>query len=403
MRILFVTDFFPPETNAAASRVYERARYWVRWGHEVTVLTSAPNFPAGRVYEGYSNRWYQREQVDGIEVVRVKTFISRNEGKWRRGLDFVSFLMTALPVGLLLRAPDVVAATSPNFFAGLSGCCIALLKRRPFVLEVGDLWPAFIVSLGAMRRSLLLKILEQMEMFMYRRAERIICVSGGFKTNLVSRGVPEDKVVVVLNGVELQMFMPGDPDPRDFERFGIQRGFTIGYYGTFGAAHGLTSVLDAAKELPAVQFLFVGDGAGAEDLREKVVELQLDNITILPAQKRSQMPVLWRLCDVALVQLKDLPLLNSAIPSKIFEAMATAKPILLVAPEGDASQIVESEQCGLHVAPGDPAGLVAAVARLFHDQELRGQLGARASQASVRYSREQQARRVLETLKEVVE
>ena len=401
MRILFVTDFFPPETNAAASRVFERARYWVQWGHEVTVLTSAPNFPFGEVYQGYRNRWYQEEVLDGIRVIRVKTFMSRNEGRWLRGLDFVSFFFTAVPVGLLGGKYDVIAATSPNFFAGLSGAFISLLRRRPFVLEIGDLWPAFIVSLGAMKRSLLLHLLERIELFMYRRADSIICVSGGFKTNLASRGIPEVKLKVVLNGVDLGMFTPGPADPKDRQRFALKPQVTLGYYGTFGAAHGLTSTLEAAKELPEVQFLFVGDGAGARDLRDRVAQLKLSNVVVAPPVQRSMMPRLWRLCDVALVQLKDLPLLNTAIPSKIFEAMATAKPILLVAPQGDASQIVVSEGCGIHVLPGDVEQLISAIRRLIEDAGLRSELSGKAIGAASRYSRRRQAQLVLGALDEV--
>jgi glycosyltransferase involved in cell wall biosynthesis len=401
LRILFVTDFFPPETNAAASRVFERARYWVRWGHEVTVLTSAPNFPFGKIYDGYTNRWYQREVMDGIEVIRVKTFLSRNEGRWRRGLDFVSFFCAAFPVGLFLKKSDVIAATSPNFFAGLAGAFIALFRRKPFVLEIGDLWPAFIVSLGAMKRSLLVRMLEQIELFMYRRADSIICVSGGFRTNLASRGVPEEKLKVVFNGAELETFTPGPADPEDQQRFGLKPLVTFGYYGTFGAAHGLAVTIEAAKELPEVQFLFVGDGAGAADLRNRVAELNLSNVIVSPSVERSMMPRLWRLCDVALVQLKDLPLLNTAIPSKIFEAMASARPILLAAPDGDASRIIESEDCGIHVHPGDLPQLIAAMSRLAEDADLRSELGGKAFAAASRYSREHQARLVLDALVEV--
>ena len=400
MRILFVTDFFPPETNAAASRVLERARYWVAWGHEVTVLTSAPNFPVGKVYPGFENRWYQRQVVEGIEVIRVKTFMSRNEGRWRRGLDFVSFFFTAFPVGIFLHKSDVVAATSPNFFAGLAGAFISMIRRRPFVLEIGDLWPAFIVSLGAMKRSVFMRLLEQIELFMYRRADSIVCLSGGFRTNLISRGVPETKLRVVLNGVELNAFSPGPPDPDDRSRFGLSQLTTLGYYGTFGAAHGLTRTLEAAKRLPEVQFLFVGDGAGAEELRSRVAELELSNVVVSPPVERSMMPRLWRLCDIALVQLKDLPLLNTAIPSKIFEAMASARPILLVAPCGDASQIIEAEGCGIHVLPDDEEQLVATIRRLAEDARLRDELSQKAFAASSRYSREHQARLVLDALEE---
>jgi glycosyltransferase involved in cell wall biosynthesis len=402
VRILFVTDFFPPETNAAASRVFERARYWVRWGHEVTVLTSAPNFPMGKLYDGYRNRWLQEEQVEGMRVVRVKTYMARNQGKWRRGLDFLSFFMTAFPVGVFLGRHDVVAATSPNFFAGLAGSFIALTRGRPFVLEIGDLWPAFISTLGAVRLRPVIRLLEVIELFMYRRADRVVCLTKGFKDNLVAREVPEDKIEVILNGVDTEFFTAGAPEPVDIDRYNPGQRFTVGYYGTQGAAHGLEAVLDVARQLPDVHFLFVGAGAATETLKGRIRDLGLGNVTMVSMQPREMMPRLWRLCDAALVQLRDLPLLNSAIPSKIFEAMATGRPILLAAPEGDASSLVVGERCGLHVPFGNPSALADAIRKLLVDEALQKRLGDEGLAAAQRHSREQQASLMLDVLEAAV-
>ena len=153
VHILFLTDNFPPERNAPASRVYEHACYWVRWGHRVTVLTCAPNFPEGKVYAGYRNRWYQVEEVDGIRVVRVKTFIAKNEGVLRRILDYLSFMVTGFVAGLLQTRPDVVVATSPQFFTVVAGWAVAALRRLPFVFELRDLWPASIHAVGALQAA----------------------------------------------------------------------------------------------------------------------------------------------------------------------------------------------------------------------------------------------------------
>ena len=151
MHILFLSDNFPPERNAPASRVYEHACYWVRWGHRVTVITCAPNFPEGKVYAGYRNRWYQVEEVDGIRVVRVKTFIAKNEGVVRRTLDYLSFMVAGFGAGLLQLRPDVVVATSPQFFTSVAGWAVAALRRLPFVFELRDLWPASISAVGALQ------------------------------------------------------------------------------------------------------------------------------------------------------------------------------------------------------------------------------------------------------------
>lgn len=396
MRILFLTDFYPPETNAAATRVHERARWWLRWGHEVTVVTSAPNFPQGVVHPGYRNRWYQREDLDGVVVVRTKTYMTANQGRWRRSADLLSFLLTALPSALAQARADVVVATSPNFFAGVAGALVALLTRRPFVLEIGDLWPAFVVSLGEMRRSTLVRMLERLEMWMYRRADRVVCLSEGFRSNLIERGVPEEKLRVVRNGVELARFSDAVA-PR---RVGSAERLRVGYCGNLGAAQGLEVVLDAAAELPMVEFTLVGDGVARGSLEARIAELALTNVCLLGPQPREQIPGYLGGFDLVLVLLRDVPLLNHAIPSKLFEAMAAGRPILLAAPEGEATQIVASEGCGVCVAPGDAQALIDGVRRLA-DESLRSRLAACASAAAPRYSRQAQAQAMLGVLEEV--
>ncbi len=157
MKILFLTENFPPETNAAATRVHERACFWVRWGHEVTVVTTAPNFPQGRLYDGYRNRWRQTEVIDGIRVVRVKSFIAPNRGTVLRTLDFLSFMTMGAIAACREPRPDVVAATSPQFFSAVAGWLVGGLRRVPFVFELGDIWPASIVAVGALSDSPVLR------------------------------------------------------------------------------------------------------------------------------------------------------------------------------------------------------------------------------------------------------
>ena len=207
LKILFFADNFPPETNAAASRVFERAVHWVSWGHRVTVITSVPNFPQGHVYDGYRNRWHQVEEMAGIRVVRVKTFIAPNAGVFRRALDFSSYMITAFVASLEEEMPDVVVSTSPQILAAVAGCASALVKRRPHVMELGDLWPASIAELGAVGFGL--RTLERIEMGLYARSAAVVALTGAFKENLIARGVAANKIAVVLNGAELERWQPG--------------------------------------------------------------------------------------------------------------------------------------------------------------------------------------------------
>jgi colanic acid biosynthesis glycosyl transferase WcaI len=358
MHILFLTDNFPPEGNAIASRVYERACYWVEAGHQVTVITSAPNFPEGKVYAGYKNKFYQTEIMNGIRVVRVKTFIAKNKGFLLRTLDFISYVLPALLAGLAQQKPDVIAATTPQLFVGLTGVLLKIFRRVPFVLEVADIWPASIVSVGAMKKNLLIRSLEKLELFLYRSATAIVVLTAAFKVNLTSRGVPADKITVVINGVDLRKFSPSEKNHALARDTGITPDqFVVGYLGTHGMAHGLMNVLHTAERLTdkKIFFLFVGAGAERDELITYANAKHLTNVKFLPAQPKSSMPQFWSICDAALIHLKNDPVFAEVIPSKIFEAMGMGLPIILAAPAGEASAIVIKEKAGLWVAPQHPS------------------------------------------------
>ena len=406
MNILFLADNFPPERNAQASRVYERACYWVRWGHQVTVLTCFPNFPEGKLYSGYRNRWRQVEQMDGIRVVRLKTFIAPNAGRVLRIVDFLSYMVSALIAGLFERRPDVVVATSPQFFAAVAGCGIAIGRGRPFVLELSDLWPESIVAVGAMKPNLGLRWLEKVELFLYRRAARIAALTASFKQNLTRRGIDHRKIEVVINGVDLGRYAPR-PRDRDLAARCCLPGsdFTVGYIGTHGMAHALENVLNAAALLQdrGVRFLFVGAGAERQNLIDEASRRRLRNVSFVPAQAKEMMPAVWSLCDVALVHLKDTPLFETVIPSKIFEAMAMGKPVLLASPPGEASRIVKWDNTGLHVPAERPEELAAAVLFLKENPAFTEELSRRSLLAAPRYSRERQARDMQAVLESAVQ
>ena len=404
MRILFLSENFPPETNAAATRVHERAIYWVRAGHQVTVITQAPNFPFGRVYDGYRNRWRQVETIDGIRVVRVKTYIAPNQGVIRRSLDFVSFMATAVPAGLREERPDVVAATSPQFFAAVAGWMIGALRRVPFVFELGDLWPASIAAVGAMRPGLALRLVEKMELFLYRRSAAVVALTGAFKNNLVRRNIAPEKIAVVVNGVDIERYGPRERDMALAAEWNLKDRFTIGYVGTHGMAHGLENVIKAAAILDdegqdGPVFVFAGPGAARDGLIAGATKQGLQNVVFIPPQPKERMPAIWSLCDVALVHLKDSPVFAEVIPSKIFEAMAMGLPILIAAPPGEATQIIERENAGIVVSAEDPGALADAVRKLASDVTSRRRLAAASHAAAPRYSRQFQADAMMEALK----
>lgn len=381
--------------------MFERARWWVRQGHQVTVLTSVPNFPEGRIFDGYRDAWRQVEDREGIRVVRVKTYIAPNRGTLKRTLDFFSFLVSALAFSLLEARPDVVAATSPQPLAGYAGWLASLWHRRPFVLELSDLWPASMDGVGLGVPRWIYRTLEAAELFLYARAQAIAPQTEAFAADLAGRGVRRAKMTVVANGVELEQYAPREPDRALGARLGLATDeFVAGYFGTLGLAHGLRGVLDAAELLRGerIRMVLMGPGAEREELIAEAARRRLGNVTILPACAKEEMPAYWSLLDAALVHLKNEPVFETVVPSKIYEAMAMGLPVLLAAPPGEASRLIERHGAGEAVASGDPARLAGLLAEWARDRDRVRRMGERGRQAAPLYSRERQARRMADVL-----
>jgi glycosyltransferase involved in cell wall biosynthesis len=401
MRILFLSDNFPPEGNAPATRLYEHAIRWVRDGHEVTVITCAPNFPEGRLFAGYENRWRQVESVDGIRVVRVKTYITANEGFVRRTLDYMSFMVMGFMAGLFERRPDVVVATSPQFFCAVGGWALSVARRRPFVFELRDLWPASIIAVGAMRRGLVIRLLEKMEIFLYRQADAIVSVTESFREDLVSRGIARGKIHVVINGVDLDRYAPRSRDEALAAEFGLKGKFVAGYMGTHGMAHALDKVLAAAellRERTDIAFFFAGSGADRGRVERIVAERGLSNVRLIPRQPKERMPALWSLCDLSIVPLRDAPVFATVIPSKIFESMGMGVPVLMSLPEGEATAIVRKTGAGICVPPEEPSAMAAVIAQLAADPARMTELRRVSYSVAPSYSRDALAREMVSIL-----
>lgn len=402
MKILFLSHYFPPEINAPASRTFEHCREWVRAGHEVTVVTCAPNHPRGRVYEGYRNRLYQREQREGIEVVRLWTWLSANEGFLLRTVNYVSFMLACIFAAPWLRRPDVVISTSPQFFNGLAGYFVSRLKRAPWVLEIRDLWPESILAVGAIRNTVLISVLRRLEHFCYAKADRIVPVTDAFADYMREHGVEAGKITVIKNGVELGLFRRDVSGDAMRERLGLAGKIVAAYFGTHGMAHHLETVLEAADLLknshPEVMFLLVGDGAERARLLEQKTHMGLSNVMMLDQQPKEAMPELWALSDISLVLLRKTDLFKTVLPSKIFEAMGMARPIVLGV-EGEAKDLVDAAGAGICIEPENARALADAVSALAADPVQRNAIGERAN-AYVRanFDRNQLAARYVDVL-----
>ena len=378
MKILFLTHYFPPEGNAPASRTFENCRRWVAAGHEVTVVTGVPNVPAGVVYEGYSNKLWQREEIEGVDVVRLWTYIAANKGTAKRIANYVSYLITSLNAGLILPRPDVIISTSPQFFCGLSGMLVGRTRGLKRVLEIRDIWPESITAVGAMRQNPALRALEYVERFMYRSADLVVTVGRGYRDKLIERGVAPERIEVVTNGADLSLFQPGPADPQLRQRLGLGERFTVAYVGTIGMAAGLQVAVRAAQKLrdegdDSIRILLVGDGAERQDLLQAAEDLPA---LLLPGRMaKAEIPALLRSVDGCFIHLRDTPLFKTVLPSKLFEAFAMEKPVILGV-DGDARAILEAAEAGLYMQPEREDELIAHIRALQNDAKLCATMGA---------------------------
>ena len=379
MRILFLSHYFPPEVNAPASRTYEHCKQWVQDGHEVTVVTCAPNHPRGTVYEGYRNKLFQREEKDGIQVVRVWTYVTANEGFVKRTLNYLSYMVAAVLVAPFLSNFDIVLSTSPQFFNGLAGYLVSRIKRLPWILEIRDLWPESIVAVGAITNRPVIRLLEYLELFAYRKANHLVVVTDAFKAHMLARGISSKKVTVIKNGVDFSLYKKPLHGYIDLSReLGLEGKFVASYFGTHGMAHHLETVLEAAHELREwknIIFLLVGDGAERSRLVTMRDEMKLSNVVMLDQQPKEKMPELWSLSSISVVLLKKSALFKTVLPSKIFESMAMERPVILGV-EGESAELVMSAGGGICIEPESAKNLAIQVLKLYRDTTLRQKLGS---------------------------
>ena len=396
MHLLFLSDNFPPEVNAPASRTFEHCREWVAAGQRVTVITCAPNFPQGKVFDGYRNALWQVEDMAGIRVIRVWTYITANQGFVKRILDYQSFMAAAALAALFVRGVDVVLGTSPQLFTACAAYVVSRVKRIPFVFELRDLWPESIRAVGAISDSRLLDLLERLELFLYRKAARIVSVTHSFKRNLVGRGIAAEKISIVTNGVDTRRFRPQPPDAALEKELGLTGKFVAGYIGTHGMAHALETLLEAAQYLqdnPAghnIHLLFLGDGANKQKLVAQAKAMGLANVLFIDSVPKDQVVRYWSLLDVSIIHLKKTALFTTVIPSKLFECMGMGIPVLHGV-AGESAGIVEREDCGLVFEPENAEALCAGLLAMQSQRDLRLRCSQNGLAAAGRYDRKELA------------
>ena len=396
MRILYLSQYFPPEAGATQTRAYEMAKTWVQLGHQVTILTEFPNHPSGIIHPSYKGKLYERSSLDGIEILRVWVKASPVKDFQNRMWFYLTYMINAILAGLFLTRGkyNLVYATSPPLFVGGAAMVIGIFKRIGMIFEVRDLWPESAVALGELSNPIAISLATKLEALYYRRALQVVVVTYGIYDRLNARGIPKDKLFLLPNGANTELFSYSQQGRDHIRReMGLENKFVAIYAGIHGLAQGLETILDTARRLksqPEIYFILIGDGPKKAEIVSLANTYILPNLTLLPEKPREQIPNYLSAADVALIPLKKAEIFKGALPSKIFDAWACERP-LLISIEGEARSVVEGIKGGLFIPPEDSVKMSEALIYLMNSPSERQQMGLNG----LNYTRENHSRAAL--------
>lgn len=389
MKILVLSQFYDPEPIFKPHELAEGLR---EKGHQVTVLTGFPNYPHGVVYDGYRVRPWRIEEVNGVRVVRLALYADHSRSSFRRTLNYSSFCVSASILGsLLCGSVDVMYVWHPPLTIGMAAWIIGLARRLPFLYAIHDLWPESVVGAGMLRNKPLIRLLESMERFIYSRAKAIAVSSPGFVKHLEGKGVSREKIHVLTDWADEQIYRPIQPDPSLAAELGMVGKFSVVFSGQLGIVQGLDTLINAwdlLRRYENIQLIIVGDGVEKRRLESMVAARNLRNVRFLGRFPLHEMSSIHALADVLLVHLIADPLFGMSIPGKTYAYMASGKPILM-AVNGVAAEIVQSANAGLTCSAENPRAMADTVEQFFHmPKEKREDMGINAREAFLKkYSR----------------
>lgn len=398
MKILFLTQYCPPEVGAPQNRIFEFAKQLKKFNHEVTILTAMPNYPKGEIFEGYRDKKVVLEEIDGIKIVRTSIYATKDKSFTKRLRNYLSFTFSSVLTGSkYIDKQDAIITESPPLFLGWSGYILAKKKKAKFIFNISDLWPESAVKLGVLHNKLLISLSTWLEEFCYKKAHAVTGQTKGIVDNIVSRGFDKNKVHLITNGVDTEFFKRENRDEEFRKELGVDGKFAICYAGIHGIAQGLEVIIEAAdilRDHKDIQFLFFGDGPEKQKLIDMVKEKGLSNVTFMPVQSKPKMPRIVASMDATIIPLKKLDLFKGALPSKMFESLASELPIVL-AVEGEAEKLINDAQAGITVEPENSKEIAEAVLKLCKDPELRTKLGQNGRKYVMEhYAREAIARKL---------
>jgi glycosyltransferase involved in cell wall biosynthesis len=408
MKILFLTQYYPPETGAPQNRLHELAVRLLAQGIEIEVLTAMPNYPKMEIFDNYKGKRFVIEEIDGIKVYRSRIYVKKSKSIFYRLLNYFSFVWTSLWTGWRkLPNYDYILVESPPLFLGISAYLLSKRKKAKMIFNVSDLWPESAEKLGLVTNKAFLKMATWLEEFLYRKSVLITGQTQGIVANIKDR-FPNKNVYWLPNGVDLDYYKPKDV----VSNWRLENGFSesdilILYAGIIGHAQGLETILLSAEKLKnqeRVHFIMVGDGPVLPDLLVLKSELQLSNVHFFQPVPKSQMPFVLKACDLSAIPLKKLPLFEGAIPSKIFECIAMEIPILLGVQGEAKSLFIDEGECGLAFEPENADDLAQQIEDVLagkHDLKILGKNGR--TFAAKKFDRNNIAQDFLQTLQALPE
>jgi len=381
MKITIICHYYPPEIGAPQARLSEMAKSWVALGNEVSVITCFPNHPTGKIHKNYEQAYKKRflkEIIDGVIVNRCWVYATENKGFVKKLLGHLSFMVTSVfQAGKAVKHSDIIIVSSPTFFSVISAWFLALKYRKPYIFEVRDLWPAIFVELGVLKNKAIIWMLEQIELFLYKRAAAVVPVTKRFANCIIERGISYKKVSVITNGVDLEKFLPQQKNISLLKELGIrEKSFIVLYIGAHGISHALCRIVDAAEYLADkknILFLFVGEGAEKAKVKQYAEQKRLSNLSFLPGQSKERVIQFYSIMDVGLVPLRNIPLFETFIPSKMFEIMGMEKPIV-ASVKGEAEQILNDSGAAYVTEPENSKGIADCILRLYKNDKLRNEM-----------------------------
>lgn len=409
MKILFIASFYKPEGNALASRASGMAEIWAREGHDVTVIAPTPKLPSGEIYPGYKNLWRQQEEINGVHVIRRKAYLVPESSSLKKIVSHIVFMFFAFFTVLSVKKMDIIITSSPPFFPAWLDVPLHWLKKSIYIVEFRDPWVDGFALLGIKIPRIVTKILFWMERSMLKFADHVVAVGPGYKKRLLQKNVPEEKISIIMNGADEELFYPRERDVNFQRRFSLENKFVCSYIGTLGYCCGLFPLIpEAAKILKGkgrndIVLMIIGDGKIKQALQDRVEAENLDNVRVTGILPKQEIPLAISCSDVSLVHLRENESFDVLMPSKIFENAAMRRPIL-IGVGGFAEEFVTSAQAGIPMVPESPDSLVEKIIELADHPEKCRELGHNAEvNIAKKHSRYSKAMDYLKLMNDLIE